>query len=161
MLEYHLCVALADQAPIDGALEALIRRAVEEANARRNAQRKGRKFAFAGMLDPLHFHLVLQSDSEVIPTRALSALTRSILDLDEGGILGDHVVRGAVFSARELLPGEKKTVTALSDVALAQEVTELLFGQQTMTLKNKKRAQQACEQIREIVIAYLTDKSLL
>lgn len=159
MVEYNLSVCLADGCALDDKLLNLIQRGVAEANSRRNASRKGRHFIYKGVIDPVHFHIILQSDSEVIPSRALSALTRSMLDIDDSNVVRQHIYRNSLFSTMEL-PKTYSHVSNLSDIEMVQELTSMIFGQSAMTQKNRNLSRNTVEKIRSIVIDYINQKSV-
>lgn len=159
MVEYNLSVCLADGCALDDKLIDLIQRGVVEANSRRNASRKGRHFIYKGVIDPVHFHIILQSDSEVIPSRALSALTRSMLDIDDSNAVRQHIYRNTLFSTIEL-PKTYSHVSNLSDIEMVQELMSMIFGQSAMTIKNRNLSRDTVEKIRSIVIDYVNQKSV-
>lgn len=159
MIEYNLSVCLADGYALNDEMLDLIKRGVAEANSRRNALRKGRHFIYKGVIDSVHFHIVLQSDSEVIPSRALSALTRSVINIDDKNKIKHHIYRNALFNTVEL-PTSHSYVSSLSDIEMLQELTSMIFGQSVMTLKNKNLTHTTVEKIRSIIIEYINQKSV-
>ena len=84
---------------IDEGLFALFEKAATEANSRKNAAQKGRSFKILERLDDHHVLVSLRSNDEVTPTRALSALSRSMIALDLEGRLEGHCHRGCVLKA--------------------------------------------------------------
>ena len=91
MFKYNLSVSMSDtNLSITNDIRELIIQAADEANSRRNASRKGRVFQVNDLIDEKHINICLLSDTEVIPTRALSALSRSMIALDSNGILEGH-----------------------------------------------------------------------
>ena len=160
MYEYRLRVQMSDESlQIDEGLFALFEKAAAEANSRKNAAQKGRSFKILERLDDHHVLVSLRSNDEVTPTRALSALSRSMIALDLEGRLEGHCHRGCVLKA-ELIEGGKEGVTILSDVQLLQEITEMLFGRTSLNNRDKALAKEAAEAIREEVLRYLNQKSV-
>lgn len=160
MFEYRLSVSMSDKdLEIDEALEALFRNAAVEANSRTNAINKGRSFEILGKIDDRHIEVKLSSNDEVTPTRALSALSRSMIALDTEGLLEGHCYRGCVLSA-SLIDSQNEAVTAISDVKLLQEVTEMLFGRASMGNREKALAKEATEEIRITVLKYLNERGV-
>lgn len=161
MIEYNISVCFADEAPITESIEQLIRDACEEANGRTNAIRKGRRFLYKGLIDDTHFHLTLLSDSEVIPSRALSAFTRSILDIDTNNVIRPHIVRNSFFQLKEISPSVTIKTTTITPVALLQTLTDIIFGQDKMSSVNKSLAKDTYEIIEKEIIEYLNKKSII
>ena len=160
MFEYRLSVSPSDkELRIDEPLEALFRRAAVEANSRANAINKGRSFKVLGKIDDHHIEVRLSSNDEVMPTRALSALSRSMIALDAEGILEGHIYRGCVLSAT-VINSQSETITAISDVKLLQEITEMLFGRASMSNREKALARKAIEEVRATVLEYLNDRGV-
>ena len=73
MFEYNLSVSLSDNSTLNDKIIDIIKRAADEANSRTNALRKGRCFKIGELIDSSHILVQLISDSEVIPSRALTA----------------------------------------------------------------------------------------
>lgn len=160
MFKYNLSVSMSDaNLSITNDIRELIILAADEANSRRNASRKGRVFQINNLIDEKHIHICLLSDTEVMPTRALSALSRSMIALDSRGILEGHCYRGCVLSATILESSEEKA-TALSDVQMLQEITAMLFDRVSLNNREKKLAKDTSEEIRNIVIDYINKKTV-
>ncbi len=160
MFEYRLSVSMSDKdLEISEALEALFKSAAIEANSRTNAINKGRSFEILGKIDDHHIEVQLSSNDEVMPTRALSALSRSMIALDTEGILEGHIYRGCVLSAT-VIDSQSETITAISDVKLLQEITEMLFGRASMGNREKALAKKAVEEVRTTVLEYLNDRGV-
>lgn len=160
MYKYDLSVSMSDtNLGISEEIRELMVVAANSANSRRNASRKGRAFEIKELIDEKHIHVCLLSDTEVIPTRALSALSRSMITCDLNGILEGHCFRGRVFNASLIESNEKKETT-LSDVQMLQEITAMLFDRVSLNNREKKLARDTCDEIRSIVIDYLNKKSV-
>lgn len=161
MIIYNCIVCLGDKYPITDQMEALIRSACLEASSRQNAIRKGRKYEFNGLSsDRIHFRLTLTSDSEVIPSRAMSAVTRSLIDLDKDRIFDSHWSRNMLFITKPV-ENSDATVTTLTDVELLKEITDMLFNQASMGTTNRRLAKQTAEELKEIMISYISQKSVI
>ena len=160
MFKYDLSVSMSDTAlKINDEIRNLMMRAASEANSRRNASRKGRVFQILDLIDENHIRVRLLSDTEVLPTRALSALSRSMISLDSKGILEGHCYRGCVLNA-SVLDSEEERTTVISDVQMLQEITAMLFDRTSLNNREKKLAKEASEKIRNIVIDYLNKKTV-
>lgn len=160
MFEYRLSVSPSDkELEIDEPLEDLFRRAAIETNSRANAVNKGRSFNVLEKIDDHHIEVRLSSNDEVIPTRALSALSRSMIALDTEGLLEGHIYRGCVLSA-SVIESQSEAITAISDVKLIQEIIDMLFGRTSMGNREKALAKEAVEDIRATVLKYLNDKGV-
>lgn len=160
MFKYNLSVSMSDSnLSITNDIRELIIHAADEANSRRNASRKGRAFQINHLIDEKHIHICLLSDTEVIPTRALSALSRSMIALDSKGILEGHCYRGCILNAT-ILDSDEEIATTLSDVQLLQEITAMLFDRVSLNNREKKLAKDTSEEIRNIVINYINKKTV-
>ena len=160
MFKYNLSVSMSDtDLKITGEIKDLIVMAANEANSRRNASRKGRVFEILDSIDENHIKVQLLSDTEVVPTRALSALSRSMITLDSKGILEGHCHRGCVLKA-VILDSDEESTTAISDVQLLQEITSMLFDRTTLNNREKKLAKDTADEIRKIVIDYINKKTV-
>lgn len=160
MFKYNLSVSMSDtNLSITNDIKELIINAADEANSRRNASRKGRVFQINNLIDEKHIDVCLLSDTEVVPTRALSALSRSMIALDSNGILEGHCYRGCVLNAT-LLDSNEEKATALSDVQMLQEITAMLFDRVSLNNREKKLAKDTIDEIRNIVIEYLNKKTV-
>lgn len=160
MYEYKLSVSLSDTTlKINKKIKDLIIKSAEEANSRRNAISKGRFFKILDLIDDYHIEIILFSNSEVVPTRSLSALSRSMLSLDSEGILEGHCYRGCVLNA-ELLSSKEQNKTNISDVEILQEIAAMLFDRTSLNNREKNMAKEASEKIKKIVIDYINKKSV-
>ena len=160
MYEYALVVSLADTSEITPDIENLIRNAAAEANSRTNASRKGRHFNIGKMINSTHISVQLLSDNEVIPSRALSALSRAMISLDTTGILDGHSYRGCILSSDlKNAPSDNK-ITSISDVQMLNTITEMLFGQKNMNYRDKQLSRDYSKKIRKLAIEYLNKRTI-
>lgn len=160
MFKYNLSVSMSDSSlKITDEIKQLMIVAAEEANSRRNASRKGRVFQINELIDEYRINVCLFSDTEVVPTRALSALSRSMISLDSNGILEGHYYRGCVLNA-SILTSSEETTTSISDVQMLQEITALIFDRTSLNNRDKKLAKDTTEAIRKLVINYLNEKTI-
>ncbi|MGN1159429.1 MAG: hypothetical protein ACI4SE_04455 [Lachnospiraceae bacterium] len=159
MFIYHLSVSMSDDTlEISPEILDLMTSAATEANNRRNASRKGRKFEIKDLIDHKHVHIVLSSDTAVIPSRALSALSRSMIALDKNKLLLGHDYRGCILNTTVISSGEHE-VTAITDVELLHTITDMIFGQNTMNNRDKKLARDLSDDLRTIAINFINNRS--
>ncbi len=161
MFEYNLSVSLSDNADLNDRIVDLMQKSVTEANSRRNALTKGRCFKIGEFIDSSHIAIQLLSNSEVIPSRALSALSRSMIALDSDNILDDHIYRGCVLKSEIIKTSCNINITNISDVQLLTTITEMVFGQTNMNNRDKKLSREYTEKIRSIMLEYINQKTLL
>lgn len=159
MITYNLSISLADECEISDDMYNVIQTAIDMANSRRNASRKGRHFNLTGKMDSSHLEIQLLSDSEVIPSRAMSAITRCIYSLDIGDIVSKHFKPNVSFITHEITPPEKYNKTSLTPVELLQEITSIIFGQSGMG-NNRELAIKTQKEIEKIVLKYINEKSI-
>lgn len=163
MFEYNLSVSMADSnlSITEPKIIKLLKDAIELTNKSRNSKLKGRFFSLCDIpIDETHVKITLKSDTEVIPTRALSSLSRAIIAIDEHDII--HTYRHCVFNAFILDDVNiKQKVSNISDVEIITNITEMIFGQLSMNNRDKKLSREYTEKIREIVIEYINKKTLI
>ena len=138
----------------------LIKKSAEEANSRTNALRKDRCFKIGELIDSTHIEVQLLSDTEVIPSRALTALSRSMITLDSANILDDHIYRGCVLKSETIKTSCNINITNISDVQLLTSITERVFCQTNMNNRDKKLSREYTEKIRSIMLEYINQKTL-
>ena len=138
----------------------LIKKSAEEANSRTNALRKDRCFKIGELIDSTHIEVQLLSDTEVIPSRAMTALSRSMITLDSANILDDHIYRGCVLKSETIKTSCNINITNISDVQLLTSITERVFGQTNMNNRDKKLSREYTEKIRSIMLEYINQKTL-
>ena len=160
MFEYNLSVTLSDNSNLSDTIIDLIKKSAEEANSRTNALRKGRSFKIGELIDSTHIEVQLLSDTEVIPSRALTALSRSMITLDSANILDDHIYRGCVLKSETIKTSCNINITNISDVQLLTTITEMVFGQTNMNNRDKKLSREYTEKIRSIMLQYINQKTL-
>lgn len=159
MHEYNLCVSISDNTEITNNLYSLILNAANEANSRQNAIRNGRNIRVGDLIDSKHVHITIVSKEEVIPSRALTALSRSVLALDSDNLLDGHCYRGCVFNS-SLIASDEKHIIIKNDCELLTTITEMIFGQQTMNNRDKKLSREYTEKLRNLVVDYLNNKTI-
>ena len=160
MFEYNLSVTLSDNSNLSDTIIDLIKKSAKEANSRTNALRKGRCFKIGELIDSTHIEVELLSDTEVIPSRALTALSRSMITLDSANILDDHIYRGCVLKSETIKTSCNINITNISDVQLLTSITEMVFGQTNMNNRDKKLSREYTEKIRSIILEYINQKTL-
>ncbi len=159
MFKYNLSVSMSDpNLKISEEIKTLMVKAADEANSRRNASRKGRLIKINESIDDYHINITLDSKTEVIPTRALSALSRCMIELDTNGILDGHNYRGCILNST-LLTDENNDIKSISDVEMLQEIIDMLFNRTTYNNRDKKLATQTLDIIRNSVIEYINNKT--
>lgn len=159
MWTYEISIALSDGAKIDENMLDLIKRATSEVNRRRNAQITKREFKFNERINDYSVHITIKSENtELIPSRAISALTRSTIYLDSEGITKSHYRANRLFIC-STLDSENKSgpKTVNSDVELSQVLMEIIHGRETMTI-NKELAEEAYNKIKDEVNHYLCNR---
>ena len=160
MFEYILSVSLSDNSTLNNTIIDMMKKAAHEANSRTNALRKGRFFKIGELIDSSHIAVQLLSDSEVIPSRALTALSRSLIAIDTENLLEKHLYRGCVFKSEIMKTSENVNITNISDVQLLTTITEMLFDQTNMNNRDKKLSREYVEKLRSTVLEYINQKTL-
>lgn len=160
MFEYNLSVSLSDNSTLNDKIIDIMKKSADEANSRTNALRKGRFFKIGELIDSSHISVQLISDSEVIPSRALTALSRSMIAIDTKNILEEHFYRGCVLKSEIVVTSKNVNITNISDVQLLTTLTEMLFGQTNMNNRDKKLSREYTEKIRSIMLEYINKKTL-
>lgn len=157
MYSYNLKIRLSDNAIIDEKIYSLIENAVEHSNNKVNALSYGRKIRIESISKDKKSLLVsLETSKPVIPSRSVSALSRSMIELDENNILNEHIYRGCVLNTT-VINEENKNIDNLTDVELLKTLTEIVFEQQ-FNSENKKMAIQCKTELKNIAIGYLNKK---
>lgn len=160
MFEYNLSVSLSDNSTLNENIINIMKKSAYEANSRTNALRKGRYFKIGNLIDASHISVQLISDSEVIPSRALTALSRSMIAIDTDNILEEHIYRGCVLKSETIKTSSDINVTSISDVQLLTTLTEMIFGQTNMNNRDKRLSREYTEKIRSVMIEYINQKTL-
>lgn len=160
MFEYNLSVSLSDSSTLNDEIIDILKKSADEANSRTNALRKGRFFKIGKLIDPSHISVQLISDSEVIPSRALTALSRSMISLDTDNILKEHFYRGCVLKSELIKSSFNINIANISDVQLLTTITEMIFGQTNMNNRDKKLSREYTEKIRKLTLEYINQKTL-
>lgn len=161
MLEYTLSVALANnKCSINNPrVRELLKEAVKLTNQSQSARQRGRLLELSDdPVDDTHARIVLRSATDVIPTRALSGLSRALMAVDRDNIISSY--RGCIFQAA-LLDEQPKKVKNISDVELIQTLISMTFGQaQIRSNKEKELAKEYIDKIRALVTEYLSQTML-
>lgn len=160
MFEYNLSVSLSDNSTLNDKIIDMMKRSADEANSRTNALRKGRCFKIGELIDSSHILVQLISDSEVIPSRALTALSRSMIAIDTENILEEHIYRRCVLKSEIMKTSKNVNITNISDVQLLTTLTEMLFDQTNMNNRDKKLSREYTKKIRSIMLEYINQKTL-
>jgi hypothetical protein len=147
--------------PIDNHIEAAIKQACAKANKSTNSIRYGRKFEYINRSDSYTIQLRLQSDNSIIPTRAISSITRALCRLLPSEDLMPLKYNGSILNAS--LIEEHKDIAPdynnMEPCEIVKTVIEVFFGQAPMKNSNKEAARKAAEQIRNIIIEYKNNTS--
>ena len=145
MYIYYLNLTMADKKIelSNEMLDAIIH-ACKEAETTINSIRNGRK-------------LKLESQTEVIPTRSISSITRAILKGEQRNLFDKHFYKGSILNAT-LDSQEITSASTPDDYQIIQEIVQLFFGQKDLDNWQRKAANEACKQIRETVTIYLSRK---
>lgn len=161
MFSYELSIAMADSnlSINDPSIANLLKQAIALTNQSKNSKTKGRMFELSpDPIDETHVRIILKSNTEVIPTRAISSLSRSMIAIDEANIISSY--RGCIFRSVLLEDHSEKTKN-ISDVELAQTLISMIFGQsQIKSTKEKELAREYIEKIRSLVTEYISQKRL-
>ena len=160
MFEYNLSVSLSDNSTLNNKIVDIMKKSANEANSRINALRKGRYFKIGKLIDPSHISVQLISDSEVIPSRALTALSRSMISMDTDNILKEHLYRGCILKSEIIKTSSDVNITNISDVQLLTTLTEMIFGQTNMNNRDKKLSREYTEKVRSTMLEYINQKTL-
>ncbi len=155
MFIYTLSISMAEKNyPISDEFIEIFKSACEEANETINSIRNGRKFTYVSRIgdDNLSIKVILESQTSVIPTRAISSITRALLRSTLADELRLHEYKGCIITA-STLDESKPTFINMNDSEIVQSVIEIFFGQLPSN-KEKANAKEAAKQIREIVIDY-------
>ena len=161
MFKYILTVSMADEqlSITDPMIMSLLRCAITKTNSSKNSKLKGRHFELASnYIDKDHVNIILKSNNEVIPSRAMSSLSRAIIAEDKNNIISSY--RGCIFNSK-LTSNQIVKTANLSDVELLQEIIAMVFGQQNLrNNKDKALARKYTDKIRSLIIEYIQSKSL-
>ena len=157
MYNYLLDVTAANKkVEITSDLEKAIIDACQDANTTTNSRRYGRKFSFVSRIDPYTIRLRLKAEEPVIATRAISSITRALIRIYDTDKLEILKYNGSILNATIVNENEdsSKIYANLDPYEIVQGVVEIFFGQEKKRNKDKKVANEAAKQIRNIVIDY-------
>lgn len=157
MYNYLLDVTAANKKmKITNDLENAIIDACQDANTTTNSRRYGRNFSFVSRIDPYTIRLRLKSETPIIATRAISSITRALIRIYGMDKLETLIYNGSVLNATIANENEEpsKIYASLEPHEIVQNVVEIFFGQGKKRNKDKEVADEAAEQIRNIVIDY-------
>lgn len=155
MFKYTLSVAMADNSLSinDPSIANLLKKAIDLTNQSKNSIIKGRFYKLSNPIDKTHARIVLKSNTEVIPTRAISSLSRSLIAVDKDNVISSY--RGCILQSTIL--EDKPEKESISDVELIQTLISMAFGQaQIKSNKEKELAKEYISKIRGLVIEYLS-----
>lgn len=136
---------------IDDLLVEAIKVACKEASETANSKRAGRKYIYKNRIDAYSVKIQLITQTYVVPTRAISSITRALLRTSIGKEL--PVYKGSIISAEILDEGEED-FNNMQDSEIVQEIIAIFFGQTPVNNTDKNLAQEAANDIRKIVIEY-------
>ena len=152
MYNFTLKVSLINKnLKIDDSLAEAIKAACKEASETTNSKRAGRKYIYKNRIDAYSVKIQLSTQTYVVPTRAISSITRALLRTPMGKELPVH--KGSIISAT-ILDESEENFNNMQDTEIVQEIIAIFFGQIPVNNTDKNLAQEAANDIRKIVIAY-------
>lgn len=155
MYVYYLNLTMADKKiEISNEMYNAIEDACKEAETTTNSIRHGRKFKCLERINDHSIKLKLESQTEVIPTRSISSITRAILRSENSHLFENHLYKGSILNAT-LDRKEIPSVSTPDDYRIIQEVIQIFFGKKDLDSWQRKVADEARKQIRETVTTYL------
>ena len=140
--------------PITDEFIEYFKNACDEANQSLNSIRNGRKFSYISRVEGnnLSIKVRLESQTAVIPTRAMSSITRALLKSDIAPSLQGHEYKGCIITAYAFEVPEE-TFSNMSDTEVVQAVVDVFFGKMTSN-KDKEQAKIAANAIRATIQEY-------
>lgn len=155
MYKYIISISMAEKGYLisDEFIASFIK-ACEESNQTLNSIRNGRKFTFLSRIgsDNLSIKVSLESQTAVIPTRAISSITRALLRSDMASTLKQHIYKGSVITAT-IIEETELSFQNMTDAEIVQSVIDVFFGQLTSN-KDKDYAKDTANKIREVIRDY-------
>ncbi len=163
MIYYNLKVRRGNpKLNISDDLAAGIKAAVIDASQSPNSKRKGRYYEYIGRIDDRTLAIRLASEGPIPnPTRTISSITRSLMRNYEGKQeLIDTAYCGNILNAEldENSHEMPEIIDRLEDFETVQLVFEIFYGQSKLDIIQKRRAQNAKNQISKIVLDYINGK---
>lgn len=155
MYVYTLSISMAEKKlPISDEFIEVFKDACNQSNNTLNSKRNGRKFTYVSRIgdDNLHIKVLLESQTSVIPTRAISSITRALLKSSLSDELSKHVYKGCIITA-SVIDEPEPTFKNMDKSEILQTVIEIFLGNLPSNTE-KDNAKIAAERIREIVIDY-------
>ena len=156
MYTYYLKIKMADGEAISEALMNRIQEIISESNKTPSSQRIQKKITFEKRLSEYAFRVKLEAKRELVPSRAVSSISRSLLKSEEP-ILSEvkgHVARNCVLLA---VPDEEQQLR-LNDRQVMSELLEIFFGRAQMSTTNKALALETADEVRRAVEGYVSRK---
>ncbi len=156
MYTYYLKIKMADGEAISEALMNRIQEIISESNKTPSSQRIQKKITFEKRLSEYAFRVKLEAKRELVPSRAVSSISRSLLKSEEP-ILSEvkgHVARNCVLLA---VPDEEQQLR-LNDRQVMSELLEIFFGRAQMSTTNKALALETADEVRRAVEVYVSRK---
>lgn len=148
---------MADKAlPISDGMINIIIDACKDAESTTNSKRNGSKFTFLERIDHHSIKLKLQSQTQVIPTKAIPSITRALLR-NYKEHFPYRLYKGSILNATldsQIIP----SVRQLDDYQILQEITQIFFAKKDLDNWQKKSAEQVADKIRNILLEYVTNK---
>lgn len=156
MYKYLLNVSAArPKYVITDELADILKTCCEEANKKKNSEKKGYKFTYLERIDDYSVKIQLESRTSVIATRAISSITRVLLTkIDAEDLIYNRNILKATIDTQS-----QEDYENMDDTEVGQVVLELLYGQASLGKKDRALAQIAADQIREICKQYKKDTS--
>ncbi len=154
MYEYYLRVTMADSKAISDELLEEIKRVIDESNKNASSARIKKTITYLGRISEYAIRVKLEAKRELVPSRALSSISRGLLQLEEPMLseVKSHVERHCVIS---VTADENRRLT---DREVMQELLEIYFGRSEMSTTNKELALETADEVRRAVEKYLSRK---
>ena len=147
--------------PLQKELIDAIKEAITIANNSFSAIRYQRTIEYVKQIDAYRIHLRMKSKDTINPTRSLSSLSRALVKNENqkcSNILENYIYNGSVFLSKTL--GSNEEVSSyISDTQMVQEIISMVFNQKTMNNRDKDLSKECVEEIRNIVIKYINNKT--
>ena len=156
MYTYYLKIKMADEQAISDALMDRIQEIITQSNSNASSQRINKKITFEGRQSEYAFRVKLEAKRELVPSRAVSSISRSLLKSEEPLLseVKGHIARHCVLLA---VPDEEQQLR-LNDRQVMAELLEIYFGRAEMSTTNKALALETADEVRRAVEVYVSRK---
>ena len=166
MYIYELSIAMADKKlkfySEEDELIFAIKRSIEIANKSYSATRYHRSIEYIERIDEDKIHIQMTSPEPINPVRCITNLSRALLKdaywIDNFN--EENLPNKCVFSTKILEKEKHEKIVSLSDTEILKELVSIFVGQgESDSYIDKKRARDAAEMVRGIVIEYVNGKN--